>query len=80
MKKNVCFMDSVIRLGLAIAIFVLYLLNMVNKSWNLALGILAIILLASAITSFCPIYAMLGIKTRKKEEQGTPAGSEPAKK
>lgn len=58
--KNIGNTDRIIRiiLGLAIAV-----LGIVFKSW---LGLIAIIPLATATVSICPLYLPFGISTRGK--------------
>lgn len=60
MKLNMGNIDRVIRvlLGLAIGI-----LGIVFKSW---LGLIGLVLLATAAIGFCPLYLPFGISTRKK--------------
>jgi len=60
MKKNVGTADQIIRLIVAIVIaaFGIY-----YKSWW---GLVAIVPLATALLSFCPLYSPLGMSTRKK--------------
>lgn len=52
--------DRVIRIVLGVAIAVL---GVVFKSW---LGLIAIVPLATAAVSTCPIYMPFGISTRRK--------------
>lgn len=60
MKHNVGNADKIIRwiIGIVIAGLGIYF-----KSWW---GLIAIVPIATALFSFCPLYAPLGISTRKK--------------
>ena len=60
MKQNVGNADKIIRwiIGIVIAGLGIYF-----KSWW---GLLAIIPIATALLSFCPLYAPLKLSTRKK--------------
>lgn len=59
MKKNVGTTDQIIRVIIAVAIFVI---GYMNHSWW---GLLGLIPLITALLGFCPLYAILGIKTCK---------------
>jgi hypothetical protein len=67
MKSNVGTIDKMIRIITAVAILVLFALNLIS-------GLVAIVLLAFAaiffVTSFigiCPIYSLLGIGTCERK-------------
>jgi len=66
MKKNVNTADRIIRLFVAAIIAVLYFTNTITGTLALVLGIAAVILAATALINFCPLYLLLGISTRKK--------------
>ena len=57
MKSNVGNLDRVIRLVLGIGIAIGGIIF--ESYW----GIIGVVILATAVFSFCPLYAMLGIKT-----------------
>ncbi len=61
MKQNVGNVDKIIRLviGVVIAILGIYF-----KSWW---GLIAIIPIATALFSFCPLYSPFKISTQKKQ-------------
>jgi len=59
MKKNVGHIDKIIRIILAIIIAAL---GFYYQSWW---GLLALIPLVTVFTSFCGLYPILGINTRK---------------
>lgn len=63
MKTNVGNTDKLIRIILAIVLGTLYLTNTVSGVVGLAVLIVAVILIATSIISFCPIYPLFGINT-----------------
>jgi hypothetical protein len=68
MKKNVGLADTVVRVILALAVVVLYLMGLVHGTTAIVLGALSAILLATGVAGFCPLYALLGISTKKQEQ------------
>ncbi len=68
MKKNIGTTDKIIRVVLAIVFAVLYYTDTVTGTWGLVLAILAIVFLLTSLLSFCPLYPLLGINTKKKKE------------
>ena len=66
MKTNMGPVDRVIRLVIAAAIAVLYCTKTINGVLAVVLCILAVIFIATALIGFCPLYALLGISTKKK--------------
>ena len=69
MKSNLGMADKVVRILAAVAIGILYFMNVITGTAAIVLLIVAIILVLTSLISFCPIYYMLGIKTRKKTVQ-----------
>lgn len=69
MKKNISTIDSVIRLLLAAAVAVLYFNHQIEGTLGIVLCIAAVIVAATAVFNFCPIYHLIGISTRKKTAQ-----------
>ncbi len=66
MKKNMGTADRVIRaiIGVAIAIFIAA--GQVTGTATWVLGIVAVIMLLTAATGYCPAYGPFGISTLKK--------------
>ena len=60
MSKNVGIADRNIRIGLGIVIIIV---GVVLQSWW---GLIGLLPLLTAGISFCPLYAVLGMSTRKK--------------
>lgn len=57
--------DGIIRLVVALAIVVLWYLGIVGGLLLTILSIVAIIFIVTGFINFCPLYAALGIRTRK---------------
>jgi len=57
MNKNIGNIDKVLRIVVSIIIIVY---GLINQS---LLGLIAIVPLATALVSWCPLYTILGIKT-----------------
>lgn len=66
MKANLGMTDKVVRILAAVAIGILYFMNVITGTAAIVLLIVAILLVLTSLISFCPIYYLLGIKTRKK--------------
>lgn len=63
MKKNMGGADRIIRMLIAITVGVLYFTNILPSTLGLILLVLSIVFVLTSIVSFCPIYAMFGLKT-----------------
>ena len=72
MKKNMGLVDRLIRTVVAIVIAVLYFAHVIDGTLALILGIVALIFLLTGVVSFCPIYALLGLKTCAEEPTPAP--------
>ena len=57
--------DKVIRLLLAALFIILFVFNVVGGVFGYILLILALVFILTSLVSFCPLYAMFGIKTCK---------------
>jgi hypothetical protein len=67
MKSNMGSLDKGIRILLAMAIVVMYLMNMISGAPAIVLLAFAAIFIITSFISFCPLYLPFGISTRKKE-------------
>jgi len=67
MKKNMGMIDRAIRTLFVVIVAVLYFAGSINGTAAVILGVLAVIMLLTSITAFCPLYVPLGISTMKKE-------------
>lgn len=66
MKKNMGVVDRIIRVSLAVLVGVLYFTNVISGTWAIILGVLSIVFLLTSLVSFCPLYTIFGISTRKE--------------
>lgn len=69
MKSNVGTNDRVIRLLLASLIASLYFTHIIPASMATAMLIIGGSFVLTGLTSFCPIYTVLGIDTCETKEQ-----------
>jgi len=65
MKKNMGNADRVIRLAAAIAIGVLYALNVISGTVAIVLGVVAVAFFATSLIGWCPMYLPFGLSTCK---------------
>lgn len=56
--------DRIIRVIVGIVLLVLGWVGFVTGGWGLAFKILGIVLLLTGVVGFCPIYALLKIRTK----------------
>jgi len=76
MKKNMGLTDRIVRILLAIAVLVLYLLDKISGVAAIILGILAIVFVLTSLVGFCPLYVPLRLSTLKGGK--TSGGDTPA--
>ena len=65
MTKNMGTIDRAVRSLAAVAVAVLYFTGTIGGTLALVLGSLAVIFLLTSFVAWCPVYAPLGISTRK---------------
>lgn len=68
MKHNIGTIDRIIRILIALVIFGLYAANRITGNTGTLLLVVGIILLATAIIRFCPIYWPFRLSTSKEEK------------
>lgn len=68
MKKNMSTTDRVIRILIASVIAVLYFTNVLSGVPGIILLVAAGIFVLTSIVSFCPLYAIFGLRTNKVEK------------
>ena len=68
MKKNMGSIDRTVRILLAIAVLVLYILDKISGLAAVILGILALVFVLTSLVGFCPLYLPLRLSTRKKQQ------------
>ena len=69
MKKNMGTADRLTRIGLAIVLLALYLTDTVEGTLGYIFAGVAVIFLLTSLISFCPLYAIVGIKTCPAEKE-----------
>ncbi len=65
MKANESGVDRLIRVVLGIALIALNFAGVVTGSWGIVLLVLGGIALITGIVGFCPLYAILKLRTNK---------------
>jgi uncharacterized membrane protein len=65
MKQNMSSTDRIIRAIAAVVLAVLVFLNVLTGTAAVVLGIVAGILLVTALIGFCPLYALFKLSTNK---------------
>jgi Protein of unknown function (DUF2892) len=65
MKTNESSLDRVIRVVLAIVLFALYFTGTVTGVMGIVFIVLGAISLLTGVVGFCPLYALLKIRTNK---------------
>lgn len=68
MKKNLGNIDRIVRALFTLIVAVLYFTGIINGTVAIILGVAALILLLTSVVTFCPIYAILKLSSRKNEE------------
>ena len=68
MKKNMGSYDKLIRLTIAILLIILYYNGVLAGTLGTIALVVALIFTVTSLVGFCPLYAIFGIKTCKKEE------------
>jgi hypothetical protein len=69
MKKNLSTTDSFIRILTALIVAVLYFTHQISGWVALVLGIFSLVFIATGFLSFCPIYKLMGISTKKNSKK-----------
>jgi hypothetical protein len=69
MTINMGAADRTIRILIAVAIGVLYVLNVIGGWLAIVLGVVAVVFLLTSFLGFCPGYLPFGFSTRPKEPQ-----------
>lgn len=68
MKQNMGNADRIARSIIVVLIAALYLTGQITGTVALVLLAVAVILLVTSAFSFCPLYMVLGLSTKTKEE------------
>jgi hypothetical protein len=65
MKANMSNMDRMIRVIIAIAIFILFATGTIAGTLGYVLVALGIVFVLTSLVSFCPLYTLMGLNTKK---------------
>jgi len=65
LKKNMNSTDQLVRLIIAVVLAVLYFTGVISGTLGLVGLIVAVVFVLTSVFSWCPIYAALGLSTRK---------------
>ena len=68
MKKNLGNTDRIIRLVAAAVIAILYFTGVVTGTLAIVLLVVAVILAATSLIKFCPLYAIFGLRSCPVED------------
>ena len=66
MKANMGSADRIIRAVVAIIIAALYFTNVIPGTLGIVLLVVAGVFLLTSLISFCPLYPIFGLSTKKK--------------
>lgn len=66
MKTNLGQIDKGIRIFLSILLVDLYLVKIISGVWGIGLLVLSAALIATSFISFCPVYNLFGISSKRK--------------
>ncbi len=66
MKANMGTIDRAIRAGVAILILILYAAGLISGTVAIVLGVVALAFLLTSAIGWCPVYAPLGLSTRRQ--------------
>jgi hypothetical protein len=67
MKKNMGTVDKSLRIIVVAIIAVLYFTKVIEGTLAIVLLVFAVIFVVTSFFSFCPLYTLIGLNTRKKE-------------
>ncbi|MBK7850436.1 MAG: DUF2892 domain-containing protein [Bacteroidetes bacterium] len=67
MKKNMGTADRAIRVIIALIVAGLYAAGTITGTLAIVLLVLAVVFLLTSFVSFCPLYTLFGLSTKKKE-------------
>ncbi|NOS84906.1 MAG: DUF2892 domain-containing protein [Ignavibacteria bacterium] len=70
MKKNIGSADKIIRIIIALAVFVLYFTGTISDTLGILLMVFAVIFVLTSLIGSCPLYLPLGLSTLRKKLKG----------
>ncbi|MEI7526343.1 MAG: DUF2892 domain-containing protein [Mariniphaga sp.] len=66
MKKNMGTVDKTLRIFVAAIIALLYFTEVIKGTLGIVLLVFAVVFVVTSFVSFCPLYTLIGLNTRKK--------------
>lgn len=69
MKANMHLIDRIVRIVISIAIALLYVSGYFTGTLAIITLVLAVVFTVTGLIGFCPLYALVGLSTKKKEKQ-----------
>jgi hypothetical protein len=70
MKKNMGSADKIIRIIIAVAVFILYFTGTITGTLGILLIVFAVIFVLTSLIGTCPLYLPLGLSTLRKKLKG----------
>lgn len=67
MKSNMSSVDRILRVGVALVVAALYFTNQISGLATIVLGVVGGVFLLTSSAAFCPLYALLGLSSKKRE-------------
>lgn len=67
MKKNMGNADRIIRVLIAVAVAALYFTNQISGTLAIILGLVAVVFILTSTISFCPLYSLFKLSTKKAD-------------
>jgi hypothetical protein len=67
MKANMGSTDKMVRIIVAIVIAILFFTNVISGTLGIILLILAGVFVLTSLISFCPLYPLVGMNTKKSK-------------
>lgn len=67
MKKNMGTADRAIRVIIALIVAGLYAAGTITGTLAIVLLVFAVVFLLTSFVSFCPLYTLFGLSTKKKD-------------
>ncbi len=69
MKQNMGLLDRIIRIIAALIIAVLYFTHIISGTLAIILLVIGLAFVITSSISFCPIYKVLGVSTKKEQQK-----------
>ena len=64
--KNMGVLDRTVRIVIAVAILALFMMKKVDGATAIVLGIVAVVMLATSLVGWCPLYTLLRISSQPR--------------